>query len=339
MKATNKNEMRTIQIKYRGRKGYNNLYLADAVLNLIENMIIAWAKAGCSKEITTAPGSINISKNPNQDVTEVEITPMDFNHNIDYKVSITFIAGRANNITDKVYLYNIKYFDFEHNICYAFDKEFFEKNKLINLLYDTFFDSWRYMFFVENGNINPLLLYCADANAYNKNKFHKHTRKLLDVFKDDDEQNELISYAEDSFIRCIIAPFISKRDNRTKKLYYKRLIDKQPPIRYFPNIEEVKSVLLRDLFYQCVENNMGYIDYHHTENGFVFEGYENQYFDVLKKELEEDIKKYNLGDLIEDVDGQYIAGYGGLETKFKFPSGCVINVGDHYEYVFKKGEE
>lgn len=335
------NEMRIVPIKYKGRKGYNNLFLADKVLDLTENIIIKWAKAGYNKKSTSAPGSVNIVKNHNYDVTEVELLPINSKGSIDYKISIGFLAGINNNIADRAYLYNIKYYDYTRKICYVFDKEFFEKNKLINLLFDAFYGHWRNIYYTDGSFVSYILFNCTDAAcATDKYLIRKHnTRRLLNVFNDEDTGSELISYVEHGFIHCITAPAISKRDNRVKMLYYKRLIDKQPPIESIPNIEDVKSILLKDLFYQCVENNMGYIDYHRTENGFVFEGYENQSFDRLKKELEEDIKKYNLDDLIEDVDGQYIAGYGCLETVFKFPSGCVVNAGNHYTYVFKKGEE
>ena len=86
-------------------------------------------------------------------------------------------------------------------------------------------------------------------------------------------------------------------------------------LNFTPDIEEA-SFLTKKLWEYVLEseNNMGFIEIDEKED---LEEESGKSWNVLGKELEEDIEKFHLKDVVEIGDEPLVTGYGDLQCRFK----------------------
>lgn len=135
-------------------------------------------------------------------------------------------------------------------------------------------------------------------------------RKIFATYKTSYENgSKWIGYEENGHIRYVLVEeTVSPKD-------YNRIIEEQKPIDSYPDIEKAHD-LLKELYDQVIDNDMGFIELDKES----IENYEEEYekpWNQLLKELKEDVKKFKLEDAVMKEDETYIAGYGELISLFK----------------------
>lgn len=124
-----------------------------------------------------------------------------------------------------------------------------------------------------------------------------------------EDGSKWMEYEEDGYNRYVLL------DASKGRYDYHRIAESQPPMKEFPDIDEAHD-LVKNLYEQCMDNDMGYIDLDKES----IEDYEEEYekpWSQLLKELKEDVKKFKLENTVRKEDETYIAGYGELISLFK----------------------
>lgn len=135
-------------------------------------------------------------------------------------------------------------------------------------------------------------------------------RKIFATYKTSYEDgSKWIGYEENGQIRYVLI------EETVNPKEYNRIIEEQKPIDSYPDIENAHD-LLKELYDQVIDNDMGFIELDKES----IENYEEEYekpWNQLLKELKEDVKKFKLEDAVMKEDETYIAGYGELISLFK----------------------